>query len=74
MADFFSHIFFTVTLYLLHLSFVCTSCLIVLYVRINTEYISAVRNTTNESNTCTGSLHTLSNIELVQLIGDHEML
>ena len=26
-------------LYLLHLSFVCTSCLIVLYVRINTEYI-----------------------------------
>ena len=30
---------FTVTLYLLHLSFVCTSCLIVLYVRINTEYI-----------------------------------
>ena len=37
---FFSHFFlFTVTLYLLHLSFVCTSGLIVLYVRINTEYI-----------------------------------
>ena len=38
---FFSHFFllFTVTLYLLYLSFVCTSCLIVLYVRINTEYI-----------------------------------
>ena len=26
-------------LYLLHLSFVCTSCLILLYVRINTEYL-----------------------------------
>ena len=41
-SDFFSLTYFflfTVTLYLLHLSFVCTSCLIVLYVRINTEYI-----------------------------------
>ena len=36
-TDFFLTFFFS--LYLLRLTFVCTSCLVVLYVRINTEYI-----------------------------------
>ena len=55
---FFSHTFFlfTVTLYLLHLSFVCTSCLIVLYVRINTEYMYIDKSFPNK---WTHELHSL---------------